>query len=117
MLTLWPHIQGTDGFFISRMKKGRKPFDRSQIHDAGGAGRLVPGAGEPAFRARQVFQWLYRGAVSFDEMTDLPRSCGRSWRSTVFLQLPRWPESRSPPRMAPSNTCGGCQTETASRRF
>ena len=21
MLTLWPHIQGTDGFFISRMKK------------------------------------------------------------------------------------------------
>ena len=71
--------------------------------------------GEPAFRAKQVFQWLYRGAVSFDEMTDLP--CGRSWRSTVFLQLPRWPESRSLPRMAPSNTCGGCQTETASRRF
>ena len=29
--------------------------------------------GEPAFRARQVFQWLYRGAVSFDEMTDLPK--------------------------------------------
>ena len=29
--------------------------------------------GEPAFRAKQVFQWLYRGAVSFDEMTDLPK--------------------------------------------
>ena len=28
--------------------------------------------GEPAFRARQVFQWLHRGVSSFDEMTNLP---------------------------------------------
>ena len=26
--------------------------------------------GEPAFRARQIFRWLYRGAASFEEMTD-----------------------------------------------
>ena len=25
--------------------------------------------GEPAFRAKQVFQWLHRGVFSFDEMT------------------------------------------------
>jgi 23S rRNA (adenine2503-C2)-methyltransferase len=28
--------------------------------------------GEPAFRARQVWQWCARGAASYDEMTDLP---------------------------------------------
>ena len=27
----------------------------------------------PAFRAKQVYQWLYRGAVSFEEMSD----CGK----------------------------------------
>ena len=28
----------------------------------------------PSFRARQIFRWIYRGAGSFDEMTDLPFS-------------------------------------------
>lgn len=31
--------------------------------------------GQPAFRGRQIFRWLYnRGASSFNEMTDLPKS-------------------------------------------
>jgi 23S rRNA (adenine2503-C2)-methyltransferase len=29
-------------------------------------------AGEPAFRARQVWSWAARGAAGYDEMTDLP---------------------------------------------
>ena len=29
--------------------------------------------GEPAFRAKQVYQWLHRGAVSFEEMTNLSK--------------------------------------------
>ena len=29
--------------------------------------------GEPAFRAKQVFVWLHRGAASFDEMTNLSK--------------------------------------------
>ena len=29
--------------------------------------------GEPAFRAKQIFHWLYRGVTSFDEMTNLPK--------------------------------------------
>jgi len=33
---------------------------------------LVVGLGQPAYRARQVFSWLHRGA-SFEEMTDLSR--------------------------------------------
>jgi 23S rRNA (adenine2503-C2)-methyltransferase len=31
-------------------------------------------AGEPAFRARQVWEWTARGAHGYEEMTNLPRS-------------------------------------------
>ena len=30
--------------------------------------------GQPAFRGKQVFSWLHRGARSFDEMSDMPRA-------------------------------------------
>lgn len=30
--------------------------------------------GEPSFRAKQIFEWLYRGADSFDEMSNLSKS-------------------------------------------
>ena len=33
---------------------------------------VLAGAGEPAFRARQVWRWAARGAGSYAEMTDLP---------------------------------------------
>ena len=29
--------------------------------------------GQPAFRAKQIFQWLHRGVQTFEEMTDLPK--------------------------------------------
>lgn len=36
--------------------------------------------GQPAFRGRQLFKWIYgKGARSFDEMTDLPKS----WRAEL----------------------------------
>ena len=34
----------------------------------------LEGAGEPGFRAKQVWQWLYQGATGFDEMTNLPKA-------------------------------------------
>jgi 23S rRNA (adenine2503-C2)-methyltransferase len=35
----------------------------------------VTAAGEPKYRARQIYKWLHnRGAVSFDEMSDLPKA-------------------------------------------
>ena len=38
--------------------------------------------GEPAFRARQVWEWTARGARGYDEMTDLPAGAARaSWPS------------------------------------
>lgn len=30
--------------------------------------------GEPKFRAKQIYGWLYKGADSFEEMTDLSKS-------------------------------------------
>ena len=34
--------------------------------------RTLAGAGEPAFRARQVWEWAARGARGYDEMTNVP---------------------------------------------
>jgi 23S rRNA (adenine2503-C2)-methyltransferase len=34
--------------------------------------RTLAGRGEPAFRARQVWEWTARGASSYEEMTNLP---------------------------------------------
>ena len=36
--------------------------------------QLCRDLGQPAFRAKQLFQWLGRGVRSFDEMTDLPKA-------------------------------------------
>lgn len=36
--------------------------------------KLMEELGEKSFRGKQIFKWLMRGAVSFDEMTDLSES-------------------------------------------
>jgi 23S rRNA (adenine2503-C2)-methyltransferase len=40
--------------------------------DRGALTELLEGSGEPAYRARQVWAWLARGARSYAAMTDLP---------------------------------------------
>lgn len=35
---------------------------------------LTEEAGQPSYRAGQVFKWAQNGARSFDEMTDVPKS-------------------------------------------
>ncbi|HEX2428441.1 MAG TPA: hypothetical protein VHI53_10945, partial [Gaiellaceae bacterium] len=35
--------------------------------------RTLGELGEPAYRARQVWEWTTRGATSYDEMTTLPK--------------------------------------------
>lgn len=44
--------------------------------------------GQPAFRARQVFQWLHRGAVSFDEMSNLPKSLRSQLEEQCLITVP-----------------------------
>lgn len=74
--------------------------------------------GEPAFRAKQVFQWLHRGVFSFDEMTNpLQASAGEAGRLLYPLRAPGGAPGRSPPWTAPSSTCGGWETETVLKRF
>jgi len=44
--------------------------------------------GEPAFRAKQVFRWLYRGAASFNEMSDLSKPLREKLAGLAFLTRP-----------------------------
>jgi 23S rRNA (adenine2503-C2)-methyltransferase len=46
--------------------------------------RTLADAGEPAFRARQVWEWTARGAGAYDEMTNLPAAL----RATLAEQVP-----------------------------
>jgi 23S rRNA (adenine2503-C2)-methyltransferase len=46
-----------------------KAMDRAELE------AFAVSLGEPAFRGRQLFRWLYeKGASSFEEMTDLPKA-------------------------------------------
>ena len=45
--------------------------------------------GEPAFRAKQLFLWLHRGARSFDEMENLPRALREKLAQEYALDVPR----------------------------
>ena len=43
----------------------------------------------PAFRARQIFKWIGRGAETFDEMTDLQVSLREKLKETALLRSSR----------------------------
>lgn len=46
---------------------------------------LLKTQGQPRYRAKQVFQWLHRGAESFAEMTDLPKTVRDRLAETYFV--------------------------------
>jgi 23S rRNA (adenine2503-C2)-methyltransferase len=45
--------------------------------------RTLAERGEPAYRARQVWEWVARGAASYDEMTTLPKALRTSLSGDV----------------------------------
>ena len=45
--------------------------------------------GEPGFRAKQIFHWIYRGVTSFDEMTDLSKSLREKLKESCFFNVPK----------------------------
>ena len=45
--------------------------------------------GEPAFRAKQVFRWLYRGVTSFEEMSDLSKPLRQKLNDAAFITAPK----------------------------
>ena len=49
---------------------------------------LLKSKGQPSFRAGQVFSWLYKGATSFDEMSNLPKGLRETLASECFITHP-----------------------------
>ena len=49
---------------------------------------FLKGLGQPAFRAKQVFQWLHRGVRSFDGMTNLSRELRETLSRSCLLTPP-----------------------------
>jgi 23S rRNA (adenine2503-C2)-methyltransferase len=45
--------------------------------------RVLAAQGEPAYRARQIWEWTARGASSYDEMTSLPKALRSSLGEAV----------------------------------
>ncbi len=49
--------------------------------------QVLKDLGQPAFRAKQVYTWLHKGVVSYEEMTNLPKSL----RDTLAEKYPICP--------------------------
>ena len=64
------------------MKQDLKSMTLAEMQDAFAA------IGEPKFRAKQVFTWLHRGAVSFDAMTNLSKPLRETLDSLYFINKP-----------------------------
>jgi len=46
---------------------------------------FIKSTGEPKFRAKQIFSWLYKGVSSFDEMTDISKSTKEKLSEKCFI--------------------------------
>lgn len=64
------------------MKQDIKSMTLAELQDAFAA------LGEPKFRAKQVFAWLHRGAVCFDDMTNLSKPLREKLDSLYFITAP-----------------------------
>ncbi|NLF34836.1 MAG: 23S rRNA (adenine(2503)-C(2))-methyltransferase RlmN [Clostridiales bacterium] len=48
----------------------------------------LKGVGQPGFRGKQVFSWLWRGVTDFDQMSDLPKSLRAFLKENALLTPP-----------------------------
>lgn len=49
---------------------------------------FIKSQGESAFRAQQIFSWLYKGITNIDEMTNLSKSLREKLKSVCFVSAP-----------------------------
>ncbi|MBR5586918.1 MAG: 23S rRNA (adenine(2503)-C(2))-methyltransferase RlmN [Clostridia bacterium] len=49
---------------------------------------FIKSEGEPAFRSKQIFSWLYKGVESIDEMTNLSKSLREKLSGKSFVSAP-----------------------------
>ncbi len=59
-----------------------KSMTQQEITDA------LKAMGESAFRGKQIFSWLHKGARSFDEMSNLPKNLREKLSSEFFITVP-----------------------------
>lgn len=64
------------------MKQDLKSMTLSEITEA------VHGLGEPAFRGKQIFTWLHRGAASFEDMTNLSKALRQKLDEQFYITVP-----------------------------
>ena len=50
---------------------------------------VLKSMGQPAFRGKQVFTWLHKGARSFDEMSNLPKALRDRLAAECILTVPK----------------------------
>ena len=77
-------------------------------------------AGQPPFRARQVWHWIARGARSYDEMTDLPLALREQLAREVplsALSLEREAHARDGTEKALFHTGDGRPVEAVLMRY
>ncbi|MCG0274669.1 MAG: 23S rRNA (adenine(2503)-C(2))-methyltransferase RlmN [Thermosediminibacteraceae bacterium] len=41
--------------------------------------------GEPPYRAKQIFRWIYKGVTDFDKMTDIPKSLAARLKEISYI--------------------------------
>lgn len=56
-----------------------KDFEYNELEN------FIVESGEPKFRAKQIFQWLHRGAESFDDMTNLSKQTRERLSKVCFV--------------------------------
>jgi 23S rRNA (adenine2503-C2)-methyltransferase len=81
---------------------------------------LLARRGEPAFRARQVWEWVARGVTSYDEMTNLPGALREALAAEVplsSLSLEAEARSRDGTEKALFETADGRPLETVLMRY
>ena len=49
---------------------------------------LLKEMGQPAFRGKQVFEWLHRGVTSFEEMSNLSKDLRAKLAETCYITVP-----------------------------
>lgn len=65
------------------MKQDLKSMNYNEIAQA------LKEMGEPAYRAKQVFVWLHKGAKSFDEMTNLSKALRQKLEQQYYITVPQ----------------------------
>lgn len=65
------------------MKTDIKSMTPSEIAEA------LAGMGEPKYRAKQIFSWLGKGAVSFDDMSDLSKDLRFELSERFYITAPK----------------------------